>query len=254
MEATLITLAAILPSIGWVLLCYWWDRKEPEPKLLIMKLFFSGVLLGLLIAVLVVLLQYTLVSSGLFLPFNALSEKDGLASFVVAGAIIAIIHLVAIFWIAKKLVTRNKYFTQITDGIVYFSVIALGAVLSENIITCVNYHFSASAVPQSLKALIFGLVFNSIILGVSAGILGFGFGNVYKRATRDGIIEDNELYASFNNSEIVEGLVIGILFHASYQVFVYLREPRVAGLIGIIGMFYLFTRFAFRSFTEKFQE
>lgn len=254
MEATKILLALILPSIIWIVLCYWWDRKEPEPKLLITKLLFSGMLLGIFIAISLATLQTALVSTGLFLPFNALSEKDSLASFFIASAIVATTHAVVTFWIAKILITREKSFTQIVDGIIYFSVIAVGAAFTENIISSVIYVSSNNNQLQSVNALIYSLVYNTILLGVCAGIIGFAFGNVYKRASQDRIIEDVELTASLKNPEIVEGLSVAILLHTAYQVFVYLKEPRVAGFIAIVAMLYIFTRFASRSFTSRFQE
>lgn len=254
MEALLIILATILPPICWIAVCYWWDRGEPEPKLLTAKLFLSGMLLGFVVSAALTVLQVFFVTSGAFLPFNALSEKDSLFSFFVASGFVAVIHSYFTLLLARKLVAKEKSFSQVVDGIVYFSIIALGAGLTENIIFCINYFSGQNSIQASIFVLIFNLVFKSVLLGVSAGIVGFAFGSIYKRALNDGKIENWELATSWKNPEILEGLTVAILLHTSYQVFVYLKQPRAAGIIVIIGAFFLFTRFSFKSLTANIQD
>lgn len=254
MEVALALLATILPPICWIAVCYWWDRDEPEPKLLTAKLFLSGMLMGFIVAGALLIIQVIFVSSGILLPFNALSEKDSLVSFFIAGGFVAVTHAYITLVIARKLVAKEPSFSQVVDGIVYFSIIALGAGFTENIILCINYFSTTNNTETSILVLIFNLVFKSILLGVCAGIVGFAFGNIYKRALEDGRIENWELKTSWKNPEILEGLVVAILLHTSYQVFIYLKEPRVAGFIVIIATFFLFTRFSLRPLTMNIQK
>ncbi|MDO8512172.1 MAG: PrsW family glutamic-type intramembrane protease [bacterium] len=254
MEVILVLLATILPPICWIAVCYWWDRGEPEPKLLTAKLFLSGMLMGFFIAGALMLFQVIFVTSGTFLPFNALSEKDSLASFFIASAFVAVTHTYITLVLARKLVAKERSFSQVVDGIVYFSIIALGAGLTENILFCINYFSTTNEPKESIPFLIFSLIFKSVLLGVSAGIVGFAFGNIYKRALEDGRIEKWELKTSWKNPEIMEGLAVAILLHTAYQVFIYLKEPRIAGIIVIVGFFYIFSRFSIRALTTNIQE
>jgi len=254
MELVSVLLATILPPICWIVVCYWWDRGEPEPKLLTAKLFLSGMVMGFFITGVLMIIQVVFVTSGTLLPFNALSEKDSLTSFFIAGGFVAITHTYITLILARKLVAKEPSFSQIVDGIVYFSIIALGAGFTENIIFCINYFSSTNNIRAGIPVLIFNLVFKSVLLGVCAGIVGFAFGNIYKRALADGKIENWELKTSWKNPEILEGLAVAILLHTSYQVFIYLKEPRAAGFIVIVATFFLFTRFSLRSLTMNIQE
>lgn len=254
MEVALLLLATILPPVCWIAICYWWDRGEPEPKLLTAKLFLAGMLLGFFVSGALTLIQLIFVTSGTFLPFNALSEKDSLFSFFIASAFVAITHAYLTLLLARKLVAKEPSFSQIVDGIVYFSIIALGSALTENLIFCINYFSMPESAQESAFVLVFNIIFRSVLLGVSAGIVGFAFGNIYKRALKDGKIENWEIATSWKNPEILEGLSVAILLHTAYQIFVYLKEPRVAGIIVIIGALFIFSRFSSRLFTANIQE
>ena len=254
MELIWAVLAAVLPAIGWIAICYWWDRSEPEPPLLIAKLFLSGMILGFVITALLVVLQTIFVTSGTLLPFNALTDKDGIGQIFIASMFIATIYECSKLWLARKLVVHEKAFSQVVDGIVYFSTVALGAALMENIIFLTNSSTYAFDLQHNLLPLVFRFVFNSIISGVCAGIVGFGIGNVYKKSYHNGGVKETSLTVSWKHPEIMEGLIIAILLHTSYLIFVYLNEPRVAGSIAIIGAFYLFTRFASHALTMNIQE
>jgi hypothetical protein len=69
----------------------------------------------------------------------------------------------------------------------------------------------------------------------------------------DGRIEKWEINTSWKNPEIMEGLAVAILLHTAYQVFVYLNEPRIAGIIVIVGFFYIFSRFSLHALTRNIQ-
>lgn len=254
MEVILLILAIVLPSIGWIAVCYWWDRNDPEPPRLITKLFFSGMALGFVITLILIIAQILLVSFGSVIPFGALIDRDGMGTIVLASLISATAYETLILWLARKIVVHEKAFDQIVDGIIFFSTIAIGAALVENTIYIFSSQHLFSDLPQNILPLIFRMVFSSILSAVTAGIVGFGIGNAYKQEYRGNMVRESSLQVSWKHPEIIEALTVAIFIHTCYRIFVYIKEPRIAGFMAIIGAFYLFTRFAYRPLTSKIHD
>ncbi len=113
---------AVSPGIFWLWYFYRKDRLEPEPKHLIVRTFF----LGMLAALPAVLLE---------LPFS------GMMLAVVAAPII---EEYAKYFVVRRTIYNSAEFDEPMDGIVYAAAAALGFASAEN----AAYLFTAYFSPQ----------------------------------------------------------------------------------------------------------
>jgi RsiW-degrading membrane proteinase PrsW (M82 family) len=126
----LISLAmAIAPALILVAYYYRQDRRKPEPKGLILKIFIIGIL-STIPAILLELAVSTLEDlvswwALLYYLFEA---------FVVAAMCEELIKL----WVVRSVAYNNVHFDEVMDGIVYTIVASLGFACMENILYVMN--------------------------------------------------------------------------------------------------------------------
>ena len=122
----LISLAmAVAPALILVVYYYRQDRRKPEPKGLIVKIFLLGIL-SIIPAILLELAVSTLEDLVswwrlLYYLFQA---------FVVAAVCEELIKL----WVVKVVAYNNIHFDEVMDGVVYTVVASLGFACMENIL------------------------------------------------------------------------------------------------------------------------
>jgi RsiW-degrading membrane proteinase PrsW (M82 family) len=243
MPLVLVLLAAVLPSILWLLVMRWWDRGEPEPPRLLARLFVGGIVGALVIAILRFLGQVTLVSSGILPPLSTLSPEDGMTALLGGALLIATIQEVVKFAIAKRLVENQRAFSQVVDGIIYTTTVAWGVALVENAVILTRWFFTLPTLPgTAIAALVYQLVFTTLLLGVSSGYAGLALGQARFQSGGAG---DATRYGIF-----ARGLTEAILLHAAFRFLLYLEQPRLAGVVVVLAALYLFSRFAVVRFTR----
>ncbi len=122
----LISLAmAIAPALVLVVYYYRQDRRKPEPKGLIMKIFLLGIL-SIIPAILLELAVSTLEDLVSWWRLGYYLFK----AFVVAAICEELIKL----WVVKTVAYNNVHFDEVMDGVVYTIVASLGFACIENIL------------------------------------------------------------------------------------------------------------------------
>ena len=148
-------LLATAPAVFWMWLYYRRDRWEPEPKLLVLKLFGYGVLM----AIPVWYLQ----------PFLPGPEDRLYDNFVRVAFLEEFFKLLPLVWFAH----RRREFNEPMDGIVYAVAAALGFATVENVI------YAMVLGPKLLLA----RAFTSTLAHVGfSGLIGYAFGAARFRA------------------------------------------------------------------------
>jgi len=224
MHYSVALLIALFPALVWILLIRWWDRKEPEPPLLLAKLFMAGIFIYSVIFVLNAVLQTTFVSLGIIPPFASISRDDSFLLIAISALLPAIVQQIITLWSAVKLVRHEKNFTEPVDGIVYLFSIAVGSAVTENIAS----FFSQNSSTLSVKQMLFQAVFTSLVLGICGGVMGLTLGN-------EKFLKHRQVYT---------GVFAAIFIHAMYKFFFISEDYRLAGVVVIVAAFYLFTRFS----------
>jgi RsiW-degrading membrane proteinase PrsW (M82 family) len=167
--AILISLfAAIVPTIFYVILFYWADRYEREPRWLAFVAFFWGALPAIILS----LIGELLIGE----PF--VTTPDSLAGDVVSGSLVAPIveeifkgaALFAIFW------WKRQEFDGVLDGIIYGALVGFGFAMTENLFYFLGAYFDGGfgslSVIIYLRSILFGLnhAFYTSLIGIGIGI------------------------------------------------------------------------------------
>lgn len=124
MQKLLLVLLAVTPPVAFLAYILRYDRREPEPLSLVLKLLFLGCLSGIP----AVLIE---------LAFKDLPLFSGTG---MSGAALQSFLLVAPVEEAVKLLTvllfvwKNTNFNQRNDGIVYTGTVAIGFAMAENVL------------------------------------------------------------------------------------------------------------------------
>ena len=116
MKYLAIALVSILPAVGWLWYFHRTDKYEPEPKKLVFRTFFLGVLFGIALGT-----SYT----GLPYPWGPARYS----AVIWAPLVEETGKFLIVFWT----VFRNKNFNEPVDGIVYAASAALGFAACENV-------------------------------------------------------------------------------------------------------------------------
>ena len=149
-------IVSIILSFGFALvfssILYWMDRHEKEPKRLLFGAFFWGAIIATFVAMIV----NTIFGLGVFF----LTEEQGVADFL-TGTISAPLVEESIKGLAVLIIFlfARSEFDNVTDGIVYAGIVALGFAATENVL------YLTSEFELSGWGGFFSLFFIRIILG-----------------------------------------------------------------------------------------
>jgi RsiW-degrading membrane proteinase PrsW (M82 family) len=120
----IILLVAIAPCAFWLWLIYKWDKYKPEPKWLIIRTFFYGLLVAIPVALIETLLYPNAAQA------SASLSSSAYLAFVVAG----VTEELGKFLIVRETVYNSPHFEEPADGLVYAAAAALGFASLENAI------------------------------------------------------------------------------------------------------------------------
>ena len=177
-------LLAVIPAVVLLIYFYNKDKQKKEPVSLVLKVFIFG-FLSVIPAVIIEMV---------FIQF--LPGTSGLASIFVKAFIVAAL---VEEWIKYKTVFltafSNKYFDEITDGIVYTITASLGFALFENV-----FYSTGPALTLILRGV------TAVPLHATAsGIMGYYIGR-----------------SKFENPNLkYKGLAIAVLIHGLYDFFLF---------------------------------
>lgn len=226
---------ASIPAILWGLFFY---KKNPEDKRLLFLTFFIGAM-----AVFPILLYKV---SWQFFPWiNAFKLADhfsdnmlSISTFIVIPiSVIITFMIVGLIEEVMKLLSvkiiDDDRFDSIDDSMEYFIVAALGFSFTENILYFYNIWFTQGATNLILPFL-FRSSFSTFAHILFSGILGYYYGIAHfaKPILQQEIIEHRRHWTvilhkifsfgktkMFHQEKIFEGLLIAILLHAIFNVF-----------------------------------
>jgi len=125
----IIILIAFAPGAFWLWIIYRGDKYKPEPKSLIVRVFFLGLAVALPVAIIESLLYPGSVQGNLSLPTAAY------VAFVVAG----ITEETAKFLVVRLGVYNSPHFEEPADGLIYSATAALGFASIENVVYLLNF-------------------------------------------------------------------------------------------------------------------
>ena len=193
MYTTISFIAAIIPSI--ILVCYYYrlDKQKPEPKGLVIKMFFLGILC-VIPAIFLELLAIKFNQLFLWSPilFNLVR------AFVVAGFCEEFIKLATV----KKYAYNNVHFDEVADGILYTVVVSLGFACFENVMYVMS---------TGMETAIARAVLSVPMHAGCSGLMGYYIGKAKFAQSKK---EEKKL--------MYKGLGIAILIHGLYNFCIFI--------------------------------
>ncbi|HOX84399.1 MAG TPA: PrsW family glutamic-type intramembrane protease [bacterium] len=187
---------AVIPAVLLLIHFYRMDRLRPEPKGLILKIFFLGI-------------AFTFLALGMESDVANLEARlpDGVlwnAAFhaYLASAFIEETLKLLVVWL---FVYRTVHFDEATDGIIYTITAGLGFACLENILYVLNGGISL-AVARAISAV--------PLHALASGLMGYYIGRAK--------------FASHRISKIllfIVGLTVAVLIHGTYNFLIFALSP-----------------------------
>lgn len=229
-----------LPSLIW-LLFYLRKDAHPEPKKMVFKIFFYGILSALLALFLELNFQKR------FLSLNKLSSLQ-ISVFIILG--VSFIEEISKYFAVKLGALKNLELDEPIDLMIYMIIAALGFVFFENIL--VLFREIPFQKTTDIFIIIFGRFLGATFLHtLASGILGYFLAmalfNFKKRQKIfiKGIIISTLLHGFYNLSII---LIEGSFVIKQERVIILNQELFLASLIFLISLLLGSAVFLFKSF------
>lgn len=204
-------LLAIIPCILIAYIIYRADKVEREPVGEIVKAFFMGFAAIFL----------TLFVSSILHIDKIMLDSDIFNTYVYSFFCIALIEELSKFIFSFLFVNRNPNFNYLFDGIVYFSCVALGFALVENIL----YSYNGDIYSVLVRA--FTAIPAHTFFGISSGY----YYALYRRGKIRG--EKNTVIL------LILSIIVPIILHGFYD-FLLLMENRTFMYLFLIFMTFLY--------------
>lgn len=185
-------LLAIAPAMVIIIYIYIKDKFEKEPFRLLVKNFF----LGAIISVLITILLGSLVSKVLPLP----DDRSVFQVFIKAFIVVALVEEFSKYVIVRYVSQRSNAFNEPFDGIVYAVMVSMGFATLENILYVFQYGVN-TGITRAFTAVPAHATF--------AILMGYFMGK-----------------AKFSNNRILlnlTGLFVATLFHGAYDFFLFIN-------------------------------
>lgn len=199
-------LVAVAPVFIVTLYIYLKDKYEKEPK----RLLFYNFLLGAIVSIIVTSILYYVFDIVLPLP----NETSILQQFIKAFFVVGLIEEFSKYIIVRYFAQPNKAFNEPFDGIVYAVMVSMGFAATENIFYVLEGGYTTAL----------ARAFTAVPAHATFGILmGYFMGK-----------------AKFSNSRIVlnlSGLFLAILFHGSYDFFLFIDFVPGIWIGAIVSLF-----------------
>jgi RsiW-degrading membrane proteinase PrsW (M82 family) len=163
-------LAAVIPTVVYVLILWWFDRYEKEPRRLLLVAFVWGAVPAIIASL--------FAERALGEPLAALSEL--MASSVLAPVVEEVAKGLAVFLLF--LLYRHE-FDNVLDGIIYGATTGFGFAMTENVL-----YFSRSLHALGAQGLTLTLFLRSFVFGLNHALFTSVFGAAlgYVRMARVG--------------------------------------------------------------------
>ena len=233
------SIVGIVPSIILLVFVYRLDKMEKEPFKLLLKLFFGGGIISLILA----LLAEIVLAYGLNMIFGFAEEPEygtiEMSTYIIYCLIsnficVALVEELSKYVVLKKVSWKNPAFDYRFDGVVYSVVTAIGFEIFENIeyiITSETGSLSTAIIRTSFPGhAIFGLY------------MGYFFGKA-KALEHQGDIRGAK-------SLRIRGILVATAIHGLYDFLC--SFGNLVFFIGVIPLVIILNLLAFRN-VQKFQ-
>ncbi len=215
---TLIILG-FLPSVVWLLIFLTKDPR-PEPKYLIVKVFFFGIV----IAPLVVIMEAAV--SGI----SKLGFFSGAALFFTLAAFI---EEYMKYWVVKVSVVSKPDFDEPHDSIIYMIVAALGFAAAENLLIAFKIYPEGFAATIGVISLRFTGA--TLLHALASGIVGYFLGLAW-------------FFYHFKKQIVAFGIILASFLHLIFNYLIFLNPAAALPgntlllLIMLVSLLILFDR------------
>lgn len=195
---------AVIPALFLIRYFYNQDSLKKEPKGLIVKVFFLGILSTIPVIIIEIILG----------EFNKLLPAESMQFFAFKAFVVAAFSEEFLkFLVVRYYPFRKTDFDEVMDGIVYAVTASLGFACLENIIYVINGGF-LTALIRAITAV--------PLHALSAGVMGYYIGEAK-------FASDKKIRMSF----FLRGLFYAILIHGIYD-FVLFISPVVGFWISLV--------------------
>ncbi|MEZ4866839.1 MAG: PrsW family intramembrane metalloprotease [Caldilineaceae bacterium] len=175
---TISLIAAIVPTVLYVLVFYWADRYEREPLWLLSVAFLWGAIPAIIVSII----------GELILGWSWVGAADSMTGAIVEGAIIAPVVEEMAKGVALLLIflIMRREFDGVLDGLVYGALIGFGFAMTENFFYFVGAYdeggYKQLTIVIILRAMLFGLnhAFYTGLNGIGLGLARNSRGAVAK--------------------------------------------------------------------------
>ncbi len=155
------------------------DRREPEPRSLLTKLFLGGILAGLAGLIIEGAAVYIFFDPAFFYqeinPALAEAESGNLRESIIIYVLVAPFVEEFVKYLAiKKIGFPSKYFNQIVDGVIYAVTVALGFALFENFLYFGGY--LSGGIYSLLAIFVLRMFMSTLLHTLSTGWMGYWMG------------------------------------------------------------------------------
>lgn len=177
-EITALTALGLAPSAVWL---WYYLRQDvhPEPKMMVLKVFFLGFLSTFIAFGLEWVFIKTIADASsfcsscgsVFAKFIGNLDSTGvveLSSFLILG-VLAFIEEITKYTAAKVEVIKSKYFDEPTDAMIYLVVAALGFAAAENI----GYVFQTHDVSYAIGTAFYRFVSATFLHALASAVMGY---------------------------------------------------------------------------------
>lgn len=203
----MLVIVAIAPPIAFLAYILRFDRTEPEPLRMILKILLFGALAIIPAA----LIQLAVLELPLFLSGGITGAA--LESFLVVAPSEELVKLAVVMIFAFN----NRNFNEKFDGLIYTGAAAIGFAMAENIFYVLDLGLTVGIMRAVTS--IPGHTFTGVLMGYFVGQAKFS-------ATR-----------AERNSNLFKGFLVAYSLHALYNTFV-LSESAAAALMVPLVIFY----------------
>jgi RsiW-degrading membrane proteinase PrsW (M82 family) len=168
--------AAVVPTVVYVLVLWWFDRYEKEPRRLLWTAFLWGAVPAIVLSV--------IAENVLGEPLAALSEQGAefVSSSVLAPLVEELTKGLAVFLL---FLFFHREFDDVLDGIVYGATVGFGFAMTENV-----FYFMGSLHQGGLESLTGLVLMRGLVFGLNHALFTATFGATlgYARISQRGFL------------------------------------------------------------------
>lgn len=223
-------LLSFLPSLIW-LSFYLKKDLHPEPRAMIIKVFFYGMLAGPLAALIQITSAMTIYGLANSLPWEKFIEQLNFRTLTTAVSTVTVISIIAPvteeffkYLMVKKSALKNSNLDEPVDIMVYFVCTALGFAAMENLLYFGNLLNSSAS-----------LIASSVILR----FVGATFLHALASATFGYFIALSSFDPHKKIEFFIKGYLLAIFFHAIYNYLIYQSSANADLSLAFLLVFFL---------------